>query len=322
MTPVVRRAGSVAALVLAWLMLAVGPAHAHEFRPASLSLRVDARGEVSLRFVPPPVTAAGPSSGALRPLAPAHCVERSAARWSCGAAGLTGELRIEGLAADPVDVLVHVQWADGHRLQARLGPDRPAMMLGRGEAVTGTLDASAAYFVLGGQHVLEGIDHLLFVLALLLLGGRPRDHLRTITAFTAGHTVALLLQTLTPLAVPGPWVEACITASIVVAAAEALRARPRRQTAWTWALAFGVIHGLGFAGALEQLGLPPDHRVVALLSFNVGVEAGQLAVVLGLLVLAAIGPRQPDRRDRTRRAIAFVVGTVAVAWTLERIVAF
>lgn len=316
------RAWACLAIVATWAwLLVVATAHAHEFRPASLGLRVDADGEVRVRFVPPPVTAAGPTSSALRPRPPSHCHERAPTRWSCGSAGLVGTLGFEGLDSDPVDVLVEVRWPDGAELHGRIGPEQPSLPLRRGAAVRGPMEAATAYLVLGGEHVLEGLDHLLFLLALLLLGGRPRGHLRTITAFTVGHGVALLVQALHPLAVPGPWVEACITASIVIAAAEALHPRAQRAAAWSWALAFGVVHGLGFAGALAQLGLPAEHRLVALLGFNVGVEAGQLAVVLALLVVASLGPRRPERREALRRTLAFAVGAIATAWTLERVVA-
>ena len=309
-------------LVLALLCLWTTVASAHEFRPASLSLRVDEQGDVTVNFSPPPVTAEGVTSAALRPVAPAHCEEVSALRWSCGAAGLTGTLAMAGLETDPVDVLVHVTWPEGEQLHERLGPDRPSLNLARGVAVEGTRETASTYFVIGVEHILLGADHLLFVLTLLLLGGRPRDHLRTITAFTVGHAVALVVQTLHPLAVPGPWVEACITASIVVAAAEALRPSPQRAAAWTWALCFGVLHGLGFAGALAELGLPARSIITALLSFNVGVEAGQLAVVLVALTAAAVVPLCRSHREVVRTGLALAAGSVAVAWTLERIAGF
>lgn len=308
------------ALAVVWSCWPCRPAGAHEFRPATLSLQAHADGEVSVRFSPPSVTARGPTSGALRPVPPEHCVGLGPHRWSCGPEGLAGTLRIAGLATDPVDVLVHVRWVDGAELRTRLDPDTPSIVLPRGAVVAGPGDALGVYFALGGEHIVHGVDHLLFVLALLLLGGGVRGHLRTITAFTVGHSVALLVQSQLPgvIALPGPWVEACITASIVVAAAESLRPARGRAAAWPWALAFGVLHGLGFAGALAQLGLPPEHRLEALVGFNLGVEAGQLAVVLGLLCVAAVV--RSAARERLRRGLAFAAGSVAVAWTLERIV--
>jgi len=315
-----RRWWSCALLVgLAWLV-AGGVASAHEFRPATLVLRVHADGEVDVRFVPPPVTARGPTSAALRPVVPAGCEAHGPDRWSCGRAGPRGQLAMAGLARDPVDVLVDVRWADGARLRARLDPSTPSVSLRRGAAGSGWIDVVSTYVGLGAEHILGGVDHLLFVLALLLLGGRARDHLRTLTAFTAGHALTLVLTTLHPVGLPGPWVEACIAASIAFAAAEAREGR--RPGAWAWALGFGLVHGLGFYGALAQLGLPPDARGLALVSFNLGVEAGQLAVVLGLWILASFGPRSPGGRERVRRGLALGVGGVAVAWTLERVLMF
>lgn len=319
----VARACLVVAIVAPWLFFFVPRALAHEFRPAALGLVAHDGGDVSVRFSPPAITARGPSTGALRPVPPEHCAVIDPHRWSCGVRGLSGTLGVAGLASDPVDVLVHVRWPDGAELRARLDPETPSLVLPRGAVVAGPWQAVATYVGLGGEHILHGLDHLLFLAALLLLGGRLSDHLRTITAFTVGHGVALVSQSLYPLPVPAAWVEACIAASIVIAAAEALRpGAQRRAGAWPWALAFGVVHGLGFAGALAGLGLPPEHRAWALVGFNLGVEAGQLAVVLVLLAAAAAAPRLPARRERLRRALAFAVGSVAVAWTLERVVSF
>jgi hypothetical protein len=314
----------VVAIAALWLSLPPRSAGAHEFRPATLVLAADPDGEVSVRFSPPSVTARGPTTGALQPVPPAHCEVRGPHRWSCGAQGLAGTLAIAGLASDPVDVLVHVRWPDGAELRARLDPEAPSLVLPRGAVVAGPWQAMAAYLALGSEHILQGLDHLLFVAALLLLGGRARDHLRTITAFTVGHSLTLVVQSLRvpPLPVPVPWVEACITASIAVAAAHALHPAARRAAAWPWALGFGLLHGLGFAGALAELGLPPAHRLGALLGFNLGVEAGQLAVVLALVGAAAVAPGTPAARERVRRGLAFATGSVAVAWTLERVVSF
>jgi len=297
------------------------PSAAHEFRPAVLNVEVDAEGEVAVRFVAPAITSEGPTSAALYPVPPEHCTRRSALRWSCGSSGLTGTLAIAGLAHDPVDVLVAVRWPDGSELHERLGPRRPSLSLGRGVAADGAGGTLTTYFTLGSDHIARGLDHLLFLLALLLLGGRARDHLRTITAFTVGHALTLMGQAIHPIAVPGPWVEACIVASIAIVAAEAHRPRSE-QAAWSVALGFGLIHGLGFAGALAELGLPASHRITALLGFNLGVEAGQLAVVLVLLALATVWPRASARRESVRRGLAFAVGCVAVAWTFERVSKF
>lgn len=332
----------LAVVVALWLVLFVAGARAHEFRPATLALVAHEGGEVSVRFSPPAITARGPATGALRPVPPEHCTVIDSQRWSCGARGLAGTLGVAGMASDPVDVLVHVRWSDGAELRARLDPETPSLVLPRGAVVDGPWQAIGTYVELGGEHILRGLDHLLFLVVLLLLGGRLLDHLRTITAFTVGHGIALISQSLHPLPVPAAWVEACIAASIVIAAGEALsspaigggetsrRIAPRgaehpaaqRSAAWSWALVFGCVHGLGFAGALAGIGLPPEHRAWALVGFNLGVEAGQLAVVLVLLAVAATTPRIPAQRERLRRALAFAVGSIAVAWTLERVVSF
>lgn len=310
-------------LLAAWACLRPEGAPAHEFRPATLELRAHEDGEVSVRFSAPAVTARGPTTAALRPVPPEHCAELGPHRWSCGQRGLAGTVAMAGLATDPVDVLVTVRWPDGTELRGRIDPRSPVLALPRGVAVDGASQAIATYLAIGAEHVLRGWDHLLFLLALLLLGGRARDHLRTITAFTVGHGTALLVQSLHPLPLPSAWVEACIAASIAIAALQAHRPAPPRASAWAWALGFGLLHGLGFAGALAELGLPPEHRPSALLGFNLGVEAGQLAAVLALLAVSSSRswPR-PAIRERLRRALAFAVACVAVALTLERVVIF
>lgn len=314
----------VVAIAALWLGVASRPAAAHEFRPAVLVLVAHVDGEVEVRFSVPAVTARGPTSDALRPLPPAHCTAIEPRRWACGARGLAGTLAVAGLARDPVDVLVHVRWPDGAELRARLDPETPALVLPRGAVVDTGAQAVASYAALGVEHILGGLDHLLFLAALLLLGGRLPAHVRTVTAFTVGHALSLAAQSLQPgrVPVPGAWVEACIAASIAIAAAQALGPPAQRAAAWPWALACGLVHGLGFAGALAELGLPPTHRAEALLGFNLGVEAGQLAVVLGLVSLAAALPRRPAVRERGRRALALAVGSLGVAWTLERVVSF
>lgn len=315
-------AWACAAIVALVVGLGAGAAAAHELRPAMLVLVAHAGGEVEVRLTVPAVTARGPTTGALRPVPPGHCAVAGPGRWSCGPQGLTGTLGVEGLAVDPVDVLVLVRWPDGAQHRARLDLDAPTLVLPRGAAVAGPWQALATYAGLGVGHVVRGLDHLLLLVALLLLGGTVADHVRTITAFTAGHGLALAAQVLWPVPVPGGWVEACITASVAVAAAEALRPPAQRPSAWPWALAVGVVHGLGFASALVELGLPPEHRGSALLGFNVGVEAGQLAIATGLGAVAAAASRAPVRALPVRRALAFGVGSIAVAWTLVRVASF
>jgi hydrogenase/urease accessory protein HupE len=184
--------------------------------------------------------------------------------------------------------------------------------------------------VLGVEHILGGIDHLLFVLALLLVVRGGRRIVATVTAFTAAHSLTLAAATLGWVHVPGPPVEATIALSIVFVAAEVvrgLRGRPglaarAARAPWLVAFAFGLLHGLGFAGALAEVGLPQKAIPVALLTFNIGVETGQLlfvgAVLAGAWAAKRLVPRLPAW---SRYAPAYAIGGTATFWTIQRTVA-
>jgi len=186
--------------------------------------------------------------------------------------------------------------------------------------------AAWRYTVLGIEHILTGIDHLLFVLALLLVVVGRWKLVKTITAFTLAHSITLALATLGVVTVPSGPVEAAIALSIVFLASEIIWwhrgwtsltfARP-----WLVAFAFGLLHGLGFAGALSEIGLPSAEIPIALLFFNIGVEIGQLAfvaaVLLGAGALSRLAP-VANTAAFARVAIAYAIGTVATYWFVER----
>jgi hydrogenase/urease accessory protein HupE len=182
--------------------------------------------------------------------------------------------------------------------------------------------------VLGVEHILAGIDHLLFVLALLLIVRGSRRIVATITAFTIAHSLTLVAATLGWVHVPGPPVEAIIALSIVFVAAEVVHELRGKEgltarAPWVVAFSFGLLHGLGFAGALAEVGLPQKAIPVALLTFNVGVELGQLLFVAVVLLLGAVfGRLMAAKPAWTTGAVAYGIGAVAAFWTLERVVSF
>ena len=196
--------------------------------------------------------------------------------------GLVGqEIRIDGLISGVSDVIVRVERMDGTSQMERLLPESPQFTV---EAPAGTGEVAWSYLVLGVEHILGGVDHLLFVLALLLIVRGGKRILITVTAFTAAHSITLVAATLGWVHVPGPPVEAMIALSIVFVAAEiirGLRGKPglTARAPWIVAFSFGLLHGFGFAGALAEVGLPQKAIPVALLTFNVGVELGQLIFV-------------------------------------------
>ncbi|MBX3249654.1 MAG: HupE/UreJ family protein [Myxococcales bacterium] len=243
-----------------------------------------------------------------------------------------------GLRNLPVDLQVRLEVrGEGEAQGATLHAGQPTYALSGAPD-----DAFARYLALGVEHIAFGVDHLLFVLGLVLLVRRWRALVVTITAFTLGHSVTLALASLGWVAIPIAPVEACIALSILVLAHELARPRVDALGSPTGdakssasptvptltgrypaliAAAFGLLHGLGFAGALAEVGLPAGGLVSALFAFNLGVELGQLAfVALGVLGLLALRGR--DTLDRgVTRALAYGLGSVAAFWTLERTVA-
>jgi hydrogenase/urease accessory protein HupE len=249
--------------------------------------------------------------------------------------GLTGRpISIEGLSATSTDVLVRIETLAGAIQTERLSPTRTAFVV---LATPGAAEVAVTYLRLGVEHILFGFDHLLFVLALVILVRDWRRVAVTVTAFTLAHSITLAAATLGFVNVPGPPVEAAIALSIVLVSVEILNARNGRPSLtarlpWLVAFSFGLLHGFGFAGALAEVGLPQHAIPVALLFFNVGVELGQLvfvAAVLSLIwslrhVASRLWEAPLVRRtfDRLDAAIAYGIGIVAAYWLIERTAAF
>jgi hydrogenase/urease accessory protein HupE len=244
-------------------------------------------------------------------------------RWKVSRpGGLDGSnIRIEGLSRTFTDVLVHVTHLDGNRASFRITPDNPRFTL---ETKPSWHQTALTYAYLGFEHILAGIDHLLFVLALMILVKGQKKLLGTITAFTVAHSLTLGAATLGWIEVPGPPVEACIALSIVLIAVEIVHSHQGRKglterLPWLVAFTFGLLHGLGFAGALGEVGLPQAAIPLALLFFNIGVELGQLAFVAVVLSLAFGLRRVPWTIPTWSWRIApYAIGSIAAFWVIER----
>ena len=294
-------------------------AFAHEMSMAELNLRETARGEFVLQW------GAGNRGGTeeLRPLWPSQC-DAQAGALRCGQAGLSGRLAIEGIGNKGWSaVLVRVLWLDGqastYTLTAR---QTQVQVFGSADDQRGLGEVAHAYTLLGVEHILSGIDHLLFVMALLFLVGFRRRLVWTISAFTLAHSATLALGALEILTLRAPPVEASIALSIMLVAGEALHRRPTLARRWPALVAFlfGLVHGLGFAGALQEIGLPQQHLALALLTFNLGVELGQLLAVGAAWVLW----RSLQRAAwfmRLRTPALYGIGGLAAYWTLTRVAA-
>jgi hydrogenase/urease accessory protein HupE len=237
--------------------------------------------------------------------------------------GLTGgTIRIDGLSATLTDVLVRVERLDGTTQVTRLTPATPSFMV---EAAPGRWQTTAAYVKLGVEHILFGVDHLLFLLGLLLIVQDRWVLVKTISSFTVAHSITLAIATLGYARAPEPPLTAAIALSILFLGPEIVRAQ-RGETSltirhpWVVAFAFGLLHGFGFASGLTTMGLPRAEIPLALLLFNLGVEAGQLLFVLVVQVLVRACRVLDVRLPRLLEALpAYAVGSLGAYWTIQRL---
>jgi hydrogenase/urease accessory protein HupE len=241
----------------------------------------------------------------------------------CGSAGLKGTLSVEGVGKRYSAAIVKVSWLDGQSRAYTITRSQPSVQLyGSAEDRRGKTEVARVYAVLGVQHILSGVDHLLFVVGLLFLVGFRRRLIGTITAFTLAHSITLACSAFGWITLRPPPVEASIAMSIVLVASEALResATLARRVPALVSFLFGLVHGLGFAGALKDIGLPQSHLPLALVSFNVGVELGQLLIVLLAFGVAHL-PLSQRWLGRARRPVLYAIGGLAAYWSWARIAA-
>ncbi len=322
-----------------------GNASAHEVRPGYLALRQTDAVTYSVLWKVPAI---GDRRLSIHPKFPENCTPiaepvkfeaagsyNERATLSCKGGIVGGTIAIDGLAATVTDVIVRLSRMDNSVQTVRLTPSAPSFIV---ETVPGQWEVAATYLKLGVEHILLGIDHLLFVLALLILVKGWRRLVGTITAFTIAHSITLAAATLGFVQVPRPPVEAVIALSIVFVAGEIIhrrQGRPGLTERWPWVVAFifGLLHGLGFASALNEVGLPQHAIPVALLFFNVGVEIGQLffiGCILTMIACAVLMAKSQNRNgDIAKRAFAasdavaaYIIGTVAAFWLVERTLGF
>ncbi len=316
-------------LALALALVAIGvtaarDAAAHPLAPSALEVDERAPGVATARLQTPAATA-------IAPVWPAACavertadevdddtrVERFALR--CGDRALAGlSLGVDGLAAHDTIALVRVRLADGAVVHEVLGPTHPRFVIPASEAWT---DALAAYVWLGVEHLLGGLDHVLFVLGLLFIVRGLRARVLTLTAFTAGHSATLALATAGVVRVPAAPIEVLIALTLIAVALQVVEPPPTAagsRRGWLLAGGFGLIHGMGFAGALAGAGLPAADLPLALAGFNLGIELGQLAIVAAAVAIAA-APWPAKLAPVARSLAGHAIGALAAMWLLERI---
>ncbi|MBI1397712.1 MAG: HupE/UreJ family protein [Betaproteobacteria bacterium] len=299
-------------------MLSQGLVVAHEMSIAEIELHEMSKGQFVWGWGQSASTR--PLSADLTPVWPEGCTAEEQS-LHCPPAGLVGRLSVEGVGKRYSAAMVRITWLDGQSRVYTITPAQPAVYLyGAVDDGRSARDIVIAYTVLGIEHILTGVDHLLFVIGLLFLVGFRRRLVGTITAFTVAHSLTLASSVLGFVTLRSAPVEASIALSIVLVAAEALREREtlaKRLPALV-AFLFGLVHGLGFAGALKEIGLPDKHLWVALLTFNVGVEIGQLMTVAACFLVTRIAIRHPAF-GRGRAPALYAIGIIAAYWSWSRI---
>jgi hydrogenase/urease accessory protein HupE len=324
--------------VLVTLLAMAGAALAHDARPAYLELRQLSGERYDVTWRTPmlsgvrlpvvlklPESVRDVSAPSRQELADS-IVERRVIEATGGLAGR--RIEFTGLPGTIADVLVRVQSADGNVTTMLARPSQPWVET---PASPGSgIEVAVAFAGHGVEHILLGYDHLLFVLALMLIVRSPRALVWTVTAFTFAHSLTLALAALGLVQVPAPPVEAAIAFSIVLLASEIVRLRRGGSSLtarWPWivAFSFGLLHGFGFAGALTDIGLPRSDIPLALFAFNVGVELGQLAfigVVLGIFALVRGVRLTRPMGARAMRLAPYAIGSLGAFWFIERVAAF
>ncbi len=317
------------------VLLALGAslASAHDGTPAYLELSEIETGrylvtvkrpKIALRMPPmrvvPPSNCRNPSETAATHLEGA-LVERY--QLSCDGDLAGGRVTLEDLDRTNLGVVVRIAWADGVDNTFLVEPEEGGFQVPDRVTLQGV---AWDYTILGLEHILLGVDHLLFVLCLLLIIKGAWLTLKTITAFTVAHSITLALVALDVVHVPAPPVEAVVALSIVFLAREKLALEQGRvslsvRKPWLIAFGFGLIHGMGFATALEETGLPQRHVAMALLLFNVGVEIGQILFISAVACIGLALSRLPlAERKWPARVLPYAIGTCAAFWVVERMV--
>lgn len=315
----------------------LGPqvASAHPLAPSLLRLSVIEDGQVEVLWRTPAVRPVGEE---LTPRLPVQCrplieprvtlsSDRSAVehRWraDCGESGLVDSVvSVGGLSTASTNVVIEVEQSGGSSSRGLLHRGQERFVIPRAQ---GGGEVFVDYLRLGVEHLLTGPDHVLFVLGLLLLLRSMKPLVQAITSFTVGHSVSLALAVLGVVQLPQWPIEVAIAASLIVLALDIVRERkemsPGPVSRWPWAVcaAFGLLHGLGFAGALAHTGLPEQAIPLSLFAFNLGIEAGQLLiVVLAFLIWRVLLKRVSPKLERYHQVPAYTIGSLAAFWVIER----
>ena len=321
------KAKGIAVLGAALVLFAASAGNAHQATPGVLALKQIAPGRFLMQW-----TAPFPPIDDLNIQFPAGChfdgtsvVAAEAAAGlgatqllDCGVSDLVGRIRFESPEATPARITVNVEWLDGTESFLLSSGSPPSVTL-RGTRHE-SLSTLREYLGLGFEHILHGIDHLLFLVGLLLLVRGWRRLFLTVSAFTVAHSITLAAASLGFVTLPTGPIEICIALSVLLLALETRRGPETATRRWPWAVAFafGLLHGLGFASALAEVGFPARAMALALLGFNLGVECGQLAVVGAVTLGYQLMNARPQLRSQFAWATSWCLGVCSVYWLLQR----
>lgn len=319
-------------LILAlFTALAALPARADELRPGYLEFTQQDAQTWKLVWKAPVL---GGLATRTRPAFPAFCTQSppqarveglvlvAESRLTCGQDLAGSQVGLSGMDAAFTDALLRIAPLNRPVQAARLTQDQAMVEVA---TVPDRWEVARSYFVLGVEHILEGYDHLLFVISLVLLIGRTGAVIKAATAFTVAHSITLIGSTLGIVGLAQAPVEALVALSIIFLAVEIVKRDPAHPSLterlpWLVAFLFGLIHGFGFAGALREIGLPESDVPTALLTFNLGVEAGQLVVVAAVMVVITLTRRFVPRALHPATLTAtYLIGTISSFWFIERI---
>ena len=308
-----------------YAIIALGTVHAHEVRPAYLAItEVTPSSHYNILWKQPvlennrlPIDPVFPEDCTLAELAPPEVTTGALIhQWTTTCDLAQASVTISGLSLTLTDVLLRFDYADGSSSNFILRPESPTVDFAT------DVPPTFSYLVIGVEHLVFGIDHVLFVIGLFLFIRAPMALLKTITAFTVAHSITLALSVLGLVQIEQGPVEAIIALSIVFLARELVlgersRSALTKTSPWIMAFIFGLLHGLGFAGALSDIGLPEDTLWLALLLFNVGIELGQIAIIAAMALVMWL-VKQTSFSVHAVRYAAFGMGAVAVYWTIDR----
>lgn len=325
-------AGLRFAMTLALALTNSAVSLAHPLAPSLLEITEIGTGQAEVLWKTPLAKISGEE---LKPQMPPECrriqdieVKRVdtayVERWriSCEKPWIGSKVGVQGISSSQSNVILRILLSDGRKYQNILNAEYPSFVIPERPRI---LEVFKNYFALGVKHILTGWDHLLFVLGLVLLVKGRRQLLWTITAFTLGHSLTLSFAVLGWVHIPSAPVEALIALSILVLAVELIRKQDGKGTffhryPWGLAFGFGLLHGLGFAGALAEVGLPAGEIPLALFSFNVGIESGQLLFILAILAVQILLKPLPLPSVAKKMEIpAYCIGSLASFWFFERL---